>query len=81
MTVDHFYKVTAPLLKTFINVRITEDLSTLKETDAHKKKGKTCDIGTTDEPWLLEMAHKCRSKEVIAKNENHRFFQVIILCL
>ena len=58
-----------------MSVRISEDLSTLKETDLPKKKGKACDVGTTEEPLLLEIAHKHRSKEFISRKWEKYVFQ------
>ena len=40
MTIEYFNKVTLPLLKAFVKVRTTNDLSTLKDEDIHSKKGK-----------------------------------------
>ena len=37
MTVNHFSVFTAPLLKAFVKVRMTEDLTSLKESDVPKK--------------------------------------------
>ena len=67
MTANHFYKIIAPLLKALISLIMTDDFSMLKETDAPKNKGKACDVGTTEDPLLLEMAHKHRSKENISR--------------
>ena len=52
MTACNFYKVAAPLLKALENVRITEDLTALKETGTPKKRGKVRDAGATKEPLL-----------------------------
>ena len=62
MTVDHAYKVTAPLIKAITNARNPEDLSTLKETNTSKKKGKVCDVGTTEDSLLLEMTQKTQEQ-------------------
>ena len=40
MTVDHLSSSTDPFLKAFVKVRITEDLTSLKDVDTPKKKAK-----------------------------------------
>ena len=45
---------------------MTEDLTSLKESNT-PKKGKLVDVGTTDEPFLMQFSHEHRNKEVIAK--------------
>ena len=74
MTANNFYNVTAPWLKAFVKVRMTEDVSTLTETNDPKKKGEACGIVTTEETLLLEMEHKCNNKEFIARKSNSLIF-------
>ena len=64
----------AALLKVLVKVRITDDLSILKETDTPNKKGKAGDVRVTDEPLLLDMTRKYRNKEVIARKTNSLIF-------
>ena len=51
MTVNYFPNITASLLKAFIKVRIAENLSSLKDTDAPKKRVKNQKTIITSQDW------------------------------
>ena len=62
------------LLKALMKVSKTKDSSTLNETDAPKKKGKVCDVRTTEDPLNINIARKYRSKEVISRKLDSPMF-------
>ena len=62
ITVNYFSIIMAPLLKAFIKVIMTEDLTSLNESEP-PKKGKFSDVGTTDEPFLCNWLMSIKIKK------------------
>ena len=66
-TVKHFYCIKAYLLKSFVTVRIIEDLQKLNENNVPTLKGKINDVDKVKPPVLLEVACKLRNNCFIAR--------------
>ena len=61
MTIKHFYSVKEDLFKSFVRLKITEDLCKLNEKVTPTLKDEINDVDKVINPVLLEVAFKLRN--------------------